>query len=231
MFGKKKAVDERIRKRTNELFSGAFPFVWGANAVFLILKAVLGLPVIVYALEILALVAGTAVRLIEGKRYGTLFVKEKDDALKELSEKAGMEACYTMFWIAVIGELLFIFLVEDRYFFWVLSYFAIWFPACLVISIIGLSEGLLAFGSAKQEKMTKKKLGVGTLIGAIVFGAFIGVLLSFTSGSFNPKGLLWIPVFAAVWGIPYYFLMTLAMKKSDKNADKIVEQCEAENEE
>lgn len=232
MFKRKNAVDERIQKRTNELCTKMFPAVWLINAVFLIIKAALGLPFMVYGLEILILAAGTAVWLIEEMRYGTLFVKDKDEALKELSAKARMQAFYTMFWIVIAGEFVYIILVEKTYFFWVMTYILSWFPPCLIFTITAISEGLLAFGSRKKEQKTKKSLALRTAIGAVVFGIIMGVqFFCFRGGAFNPKGLLSIPLMAAGWGIPFYFIMTWMMKLSEKRADEKMKGLEDTDEE
>ena len=94
LFKKKQAADERIEKRTNELCVKMFPAIWFVNAIFLIVKIAYRLPVMVYSLEILILVSGIAVWLIEEMRYGTLFAKEKDEVLKELSIKAKNESLF-----------------------------------------------------------------------------------------------------------------------------------------
>lgn len=232
MLGKrKKTVDERIQKRENELRAKMFPYIWIANTAVLIIKAVYGLPVIVYAVEILALVLGTAVWLIGEARYGILFVKEKDEVLKELSAKAKAKAFTAMFEIVIMGELLYVFFADETYFSWVITYFISWLPPALFISIKGISEGLLIVGSKTKEKKTKKSFALRTLVGSIFFGLISGSSFYLDQGVFKPKGLIAVPLLAVGWGVPFYLIMAGIVEISEKKADKIVKKSEARNEE
>lgn len=223
LFMKKKKVDERIQKRSNELIAKVFPLLGILDLVFLIIKIVMGLPFMVYMLEICILVIGAAVWLTEELRYGTLLVKEKDDMLKELSNKARSNAFMAMFWTVLSGELLYILLIDKAYFLWVFSYIVIWLPAAIYITIHSFSEGLLIFGSRKKEKNTKKSLAVRTFIGSLFFGALVGFEYYFHDGVFDPKGLIAALLLAAGWGIPFYLMFFGLMKLSEKKADKNLE--------
>lgn len=232
MFAKRKrVVDERILKESNVKMSKMLPWVWSVSLILLIAKIAMGLPVQVYCLEILLLVAGTLVWLVEGFRYGTLFAKDKDDALKELAAKGNAETINIMFWIVVIGELLFHMLIGKEYSDWMWGYMLIWFPPCLIYTIQAISGGLIIFGSVKMEKDTKKSLRIRTFIGSIFFGLFVGMPSYLHDGIFNPKGLIAVPFLAAGWGIPFYLLFVAIMKMSEKNADKEVERVEEKDEE
>ena len=229
-FKKNKVIDERIQKRSNELSAQMFPICVILELVFLIIKISLRLPIIVYLLDICILAVSLVVWLAGEIRYGTLSVKEKDDILKELSNKAKMQAFMAMFKVLGIGELLYIILVDKEYFFWVLSYFACWFPVALYITIKSVSEGLIIFGSKKKEKNIKKDLAVRTFIGSIFFGLFMGYDRYIQKGVFNPKGLIAVPLLAAGWGIPFYLIFVVIMKIAEKNADKKVEKVDIADE-
>jgi hypothetical protein len=223
MFMKKKKVDERIQKRSNELIAKVLPVLGILALIVLIVKIVCGLPFTVYLLEICTLVIGAAVWLVEQLRYGTLLVKEKDDMLKELSDKVGTDAFMAMFWTVLIGEFLYIMLVDKAYFLWVLSYVVILMPSAIYIMIHSFKEGLLIFGSRKKEESTKKSLAVRTFIGSLFFGAFVGFEFYFRDGVFYPKGLIAVLLLAAGWGIPFYLMFVGFMKLSEKKADKNLE--------
>ena len=122
LFMKKKNVDERIQKRSNELVAKVFPILGILALVSLIVKIVCGLPFTVYLLEICTLVIGAVVWLVEELRYGTLLVKEKDDMLRELSNKARTDAFMAMFWTVIISELLFVLVIDKTYFLWVFTF-------------------------------------------------------------------------------------------------------------
>ena len=159
---------------------------------------------------------------IEGLReYGN--VKEKDDMLKELSNKARTDAFMAMFWTVIIGELLYGLVIDKAYFLWAFSYIAIWFPVAIYISIHLFTEGLLIFGSRKKEESTKKSLAIRTFIGSLFFGAFVGFEFYFHDGAFDPKGLIAVLLLAAGWGIPFYLMFRGFMKLSEKKADKNLE--------
>lgn len=231
LFQRKRTADERVQKKSEGLGAKMFPLLWIANLVFLIVKVACGLPVMVYALEILILISGSAVWLAEELRYGTLLVKEKDDMLTDLSNKARSEAFMTMFWIVIVGELLYVILVDEAYLAWGSTYLICWFPIALYITIVAISGGLLVFGSRKQEETAKKALAVRTFLGAVFFGVFVGWPYYFRDGMFHAKGLLAIPLLAAGWGIPFYLVFIGFMKLAEKRADKEVNEAEDADEE
>ena len=181
----------------------------------------------VYLLEISTLVVGALVWLVEELSYGILFVKEKDEMLKELANKAKADAFMAMFWVVLCGELLYLFVVDKAYFLWVLSYVASWLPCALYITIASVSEGLLIFGSRKKEKNIKKILAFRTFIASIFFGLIMGSGFCFHGGTFDPKGLVYILYLAAGWGIPFYLACVAIMKLSEKKADKKMEDMES----
>ena len=224
LFMKKKNVDERIQKRSNELVAKVFPILGILALVSLIVKIVCGLPFTVYLLEICTLVIGAVVWLVEELRYGTLLVKEKDDMLRELSNKARTDAFMAMFWTVIISELLFVLVIDKTYFLWVFSYIVILFPCAIYISIHLFTEGLLIFGSRKKEESTKKSLAIRTFIGSIFFGATVGFNYYYHDGAFDPKGLKAVLFLAAGWGIPFYLLFVGFMKIAEKKADKKLEE-------
>lgn len=231
MFLKKnKTIDERIEKRSNELNARMLPLLWIIELGFLITKIVLNLPGRVYALEVCTIAAGLIVWLVLESRYGTLLIKEKDNILKELSIKAKAKAFMTMFWIVIIGELFYIFLIDKAYYLWVLSYLVGWVPCAAYITIVSVMEGLIVFGSKKKEVNTKKGLRLRTIIGSIFFGVVVGWDSYYHDGIFEPKGLISIPLLAVAWGIPFYLLFVGMMKYSEKHIDKKVEEMAEEDE-
>lgn len=231
LFKGKKVVDERIQKRSDELSAKMLPLVWITNAVFLAIKVAKGLPIMVCALDILCAVVGLLVWLVEEMRYGTLFVKEKDQVLKELANKARREAFTSILWIILIGECIFFYVTGMQYIVWTLAYFLTVMPACLIITIVSLKEGLLAFGSKKREVNTKKSFRFRTVIGSVIFGVLTGLDFYYKDGVFNAKGLISIPLLALGWGVPFYFLMLAMIKGAEKKADQQVKELEDGSEE
>lgn len=230
MFKNNKVVDERLHKKSTELGARMFPVLGIIELVFLVIKLVCGLPFMVYVLEICILVGGVVTWLFEELRFGTLFVKEKDDILKELSNKAKSQAFMMMFWIVIIGELLYIFLIDKKYYFWVLTYIVSWLPCAIYIMISAVSGGILVFGSKQKEKNVKKDLAIRTIFGSIFFGFVTGTGFYIHDGAFYPKGLIGVVLLAAGWGIPFYFMFIGIMKLSEKKADKNIEKVDDRDE-
>ncbi len=222
LFKKKKNMDERIQKRSEELTARVFPILGIVDLLLLVVKIICGVPFMVYLLEICTLVIGVGVWLAKELRFGTLFAK-KDEALKEMANKARSEAFMAMFWTVLIGEVLYILLVDKAYYLWVVSYFVIWLPCAVYITILSVSEGLLIFGTKKNEDNTKKMLAKRTFIGSLFFGAFVGSGFYLHDGIFDPKGLIAVLLLAAGWGIPFYLIFLGIMKFSEKRADKKIE--------
>ena len=223
LFNKKKPADERIQKRTNEITAKVFPVIFSLTLASFLIKIGCRLPFTVYLLEIITMAVGALVWIIEELRFGTFLVKNKDDVLKELSDKAKMQSFMAMFWIVIIGELLYICLIDKAYYMWALSYFVIWLPCALYITVLSIKEGLLIFGSKKVENNTKKNLALRTFIGSLFFGAFVGFNSVFHDGAFDPKGLITVLLLAAGWGIPFYLIFIGFMKIAEKRADKKLE--------
>lgn len=90
-----------------------------------------------------------------------------------------------------------------EYFFWILSYFVIWLPSALWITIATMKRRWLIWGSKKKETEGKKKLGVRTAIGAICFGVISTALKAIEHGGFRISDIGMIFVLAAGWGIPF----------------------------
>ena len=149
MKGKTKVLkDERITKESNKLSAKMFYVITVATLISLVIKITCGLPIEVYALELIALVASVLFVVVSEAVKGILLVREKDEAIRTMHEAVLSKAMMVSFWIIIVGEFLYLFLVKE-YFFWVLSYFAIWFVPALVITIASVKNGWFVWGSKK----------------------------------------------------------------------------------
>lgn len=234
MFKKKKQpVDERIRKESNQLSAKMFYFIMLLNLISLIVKIVCKVPVYLYVMEMMCLVAGILIVVVEEKRKGILFMKEKDEVLQTLHEEILTKAFNVNFWIMIFGELLLmlgLLAFAPKYFFWVVSYFVIWMPPALIITIASMKRGWLIWGTKKREVTGKKEFIKRVIIGSAFFGLFMAFPSIFKDGSFHPSGLLLALGMGAAWGIMFYFLFMGVMKIAEKNADKKVEEQVSESE-
>lgn len=222
--------DERIAKESNKLSAKMFYVITVATVALLIIKLACKLPVYVYLVEIIALVASILYVLVGELKKGILFVREKDEELQSIHEAVLTNGMMTSFWIVIVGEFLFMFLAKE-YLWWTLSYLAIWFVPALVITIASIKNGWIIWGSKKRETEGKQNLKIRVAIGALVYGVIVGGSFVYEDGVFHPEGILWVLGLAAFWGIFFYGGMSLVMKVSENKADKKLEEKEKEIEE
>ena len=226
----KKFVDERILKESNALAAKLYYATTILTILTLATKVICKLPVYVYALDLIVLLAGIGYICVCELRKGILFMKEKDEALKNIHQEILAKAWNIEFSIVIFGELVFLF-VAGKYFFWVLSYLVVWFVPALVYTIAAIKNGWLIWGSKRREKDGKKYFKKRVVIGALFYGVFMGFPMLFKGGTFHPEGFLWILGMAAGWGIPFYLIFMLMMKVAEKRADKKLEEKELQIEE
>lgn len=227
---KKQPVDERIEKESNRLAAKMYYLMTVLTIALLILKLWYKVPVYVYALELISLVASGIYCIVSELKYGILFLKDKDEDLLSIHHKVLTKAMMISFLIITIGELLFIF-VAYEYLEWVELYFVVWGIPALISSFFAIKNGWLIWGTKKKEQDGKKELKKRTAIGALFFGIIMGFPMLFQEGAFHPEGLLWILGMAAGWGIPFYLIFAGIMKVSEKMADKKAVKKEIEDEE
>lgn len=222
--------DERITKESNKLSAKMFYVITVATVVLLGIKIACKLPVYVYLVEIIALVASLLYVLVGELKKGILFVRGKDEELQSIHEEVLTNGMMTSFWIVIVGEFLFMFLAEE-YFLWTLSYLAIWLIPALIITIASVKNGWIIWGSKKRETEGKQNLKIRVAIGSLVYGIIVGGSFVYKDGVFHPEGILWVLGLAAFWGILFYGGMSLVMKASENKADKKLEEKEKEIEE
>ncbi len=226
---KQKVVDERIEKESNKLSAKMYYLMLVTTIACLIGKIVYGLPFYLYALEIIILVAMILYVLVKESGSGVLFMKNRDEATQSFHEGNLAKAFTLAFNIVVYGEFLLMIglLIWFReYFFWLFFYFVIWLPAALIISVLSIKRGWFVWGTKKKEQEGKKSFGKRVVIGSLFYGCFMGLFFMITHGGFSVKYLVMMPVMAAMWGIPFYFIMLLLVKMGEKQADKKVEEVE-----
>ncbi len=231
---KQKVVDERIEKESNKLSAKMYALMLVLTNACLIFKITKGLPFYLYALEIIVELTMILYFLVKESQSGILFMNKKDEATQTLHEGVLAKAFNIAFNIVVEGEFLLMFglLIWAReYFFWMCSYFVIWVPAALIITVLSIKRGWLVWGTKKKEQEGTKAFGKRVVIGSLGYGCFMGVFFMILTGEFAVKYLVMMPIMAAMWGIPFYFIMLFLVKKAEKQADKKVEAVEHGSEE
>lgn len=226
----KNIPDERIVKESNHLSAKMYYVVTVLTIISLIVKLVCRLPFYVYTLEILALLASIGYFIVCEMRKGILFVKKTDEALKDIHEEVLTKAMNVSFWILIVGELIYLLIVE-KYLIWVFSYIAIWFVPALIITIASIKNGWLIWGTKKREVEGTKSLKKRVAIGALFYGVIVGFPVFYYDGSFHAEGILWMLGLAAVWGVLFYLLFAGFMKVAEKKANKDLKEQENKVEE
>jgi len=231
---KQKVVDERIEKESNKLSARMYVLMLVLTNACLIFKITKGLPFYLYALEIIIELTMILYFLVKESQSGILFMNKRDEATQTLHEAVLAKAFNLAFNIVVEGEFLLMFglLIWAREdFFWVLSYLVIWVPAALIITVLSIKRGWLVWGSKKKEQEGTKAFGKRVVFGSLGYGCFMSVFFMIMTGEISLKLLALIPIMAAMWGIPFYFIMLLFVKKAEKQADKQLEAVEYGSEE
>lgn len=188
---KKQPVDERIEKESNRLAAKMYYLMTVLTTALLILKLWYKVPVYVYALELISLVASGIYCIVSELKYGILFLKDKDEDMLSIHHKVLSKAMMISFWNIITGELVFLFFAGE-YIKWVELYFVVWGIPALISSFFAIKNGWLIWGTKKKEQDGKKELKKRTAIGALFFGIIMGFPMLFQEGAFHPEGLLWI---------------------------------------
>lgn len=219
----KKIKDERLEKESNQLNAKMFYLISALLVIALSVKIVNKLPMHVYGLEILCLVASFSYVLIARIRKGILLVKEKDGVLTAIKEEILAKGFTIDFWILGIGEFLLI-ICDFQNIFWYAWYLAIELIPSLIITVFSVKKGWLLWGGQKRQKNGKKELRKRVVIGALFYGLIMGAPQLYQDGAFHAEGILWILGMAVLWGVPFYFLFGLLVDIGERKANKQVEE-------
>jgi len=215
----KPVVDERIEKESNRLSAKMFYVLTVFTAILLAVKIAKGLPVVVYLLEIVTLLAGIIYYVVAEVKSGIFLAKERDEVLTVMHEKNLAKAMDIEFKVLVFGELIFMFVLKE-YFLWLAAYLLVWMIPALIITVASIKNGWIIWGTKKREKEGKKDFKKRVAIGSIFYGVIVGGPMCFKDGVFQPEGILSILGLAAFWGILFYLLMSGMMKVAEKKADQ-----------
>ncbi|MBQ3513322.1 MAG: hypothetical protein IJA32_05915 [Lachnospiraceae bacterium] len=229
MWNKKKVVDERILKESNVLLAKMFYVSTLFTVILLVVKIVCRLPLFVYGLEIIALLASFVYLLVCEGRKGILFVK-KDEELKSIHEEILSKAMMINFSTIIDGELLFWFLAKE-YRMWAVAYLVIWMVPAMIITVASIKNGWLIWGSKKRETEGKKNFKSRVIVGSFMVGLVMGLPNLYHDGAFHAEGILWILGMGISWGVLFYWFFLGLMKMAENKADKNLKEKEPQNEE
>lgn len=144
-----------------------------------------------------------------------LFKKCNDEAIIQFKNKFISQAFNIGIFLTIFLQFILVFVFED--FSNVIYSSLIWFIPSLYATYNYVKKGTLI-----KPKKDIKNQKINYVTGALVFGILMN-LNKIERFQFNFKLIISILLYALVWGIPFYFIMNLIIKKSTKNADKEVQ--------
>lgn len=223
----KKLVDERITRVINALAARAFWQMMALQAAVLAVKAALGADMRVCLLDIAVLAVGllgVIQRSVKGL-WGA-----KDEAQQEMDQRALVKLYKAAFWLLIVGELLLI-MGDEENISWYAPYPLVWGVPALIMTVCGMRSGCFVWGSRQAKADGKQRLLWGTIVGAAFFGVIMGGPACFKDGAFQLAGLWKVLGMGAFWGVMYYWLYRLLIRRGEKAADRAVEEAEGADEE
>lgn len=227
--------DERLEKEQAKLTAPTFFITEAEILVLFIVKLMNGKAFWLYALELLCLALGFGYVFAAMLYKGTLFVKHKDAAIKDINRAILSKAAILLFWLLIFGEFILIFSVgkeSPENLFWAALYIPVWFFPALYITVLSIKKGLMVWGSKKNKAKGKKSFAKSTAIGALFYGLIMGFPKLYHDGAFHAEGIIFIIGMAVGWGILFYLGMLGIIRWSEKRADKnLAEEVQGENRE
>lgn len=228
----KKMKDERITKEQNKIIAPMYGLILLLTAMCVVVKYIFFTHQLVYYILDGLAVSISMIYLISRCLFdGISIMLSKDENIKEIQDKYCTQSLYICFWIYITGQFA-LFLLRQEKIEAIGLYFFVWGIPALIITIKCIKNGLFVWGTKKRKKKGIAEFRKRTVIGSLFYGIFMRWVTAWSDSGFslNLKDILAILGMAAMWGIPFYFIMKLFMDKSEKISDKKVADIESSNE-
>lgn len=227
LFKRNQLKDERLEKESSKLMVPVFFSLEIGIFIIFLLKLLNREPFLLYLLDVLCLFVGFSYVFFNMIRKGTLFVKNKDEVIKDINRTIIARAGKYVFSILIFGEL-FVWFYILKYMshkqLWIWLYMLVWVLPAAYFTISSIKRGIIVWGTQKQKSTGKKQFGRKVVIGSLFYGIIMGFEKIYHHGSFHIEGILYILIWAVAWGIPFYLLMLGLISLSEKHAKKKYEQ-------
>lgn len=220
-LNKSKNRDEKMKKASNEIAAKLVPLSLILVLVTVIIKLIMfefTIPLVIIEAIILFYVVILAFKWIQ---MGLPFKKSMDEALYNMQITYLSSFTYATLYTYIFLEFI-LFLFVDMPIVQYVFYFLVWFPVMMIYSIISIKKELHIGGSKKKKKINIKKFKKSVFVSSLLYGLFMAAYMPTIGGSFTWISLLWTPVYAITWGLPFYFIMNHLVKISEKKANKII---------
>jgi hypothetical protein len=220
--------DERIRMETNRIASKLLFLELGLVLAALVMKRfILQYPIKTCALEGIILFTSILYYVGYTLYLQVPFKKSTDESIGILQEKILSYTFHLTMYLLVFGELLMAFMIEDVL--QIVWYFPAWLIPGSIYSFLIVKKGLFIWGTQKKKTDSLKRLKLSTVICSILHGLILSWDHIVVDGSFQPSGLKWALLLGVMFGFPFYFMMKMLVNKSEKRANKQIENLETEN--
>ncbi|APQ96704.1 DUF6773 family protein [Clostridium botulinum] len=223
----KKLEDERIVKKTNKVIAPMYVLILALTCIAAIIKYIFFTQEISnYILELVAIIGSIGYLIFISIVNHIPIFSSEDQCIKELQNKYRTYSFNICFCVYVVGEFILLLIQGEEFYRIIGFYLLIWFIPSIIITRKLIKKGLFVWGSKKRKKNGIKEFRKHCILGSLFYGVFMEWSSLWKNRSFNPIGIVRILGMAALWGIPFYFIMKLFMDNSEKNSDRELEKAE-----
>ncbi|MBE5958260.1 MAG: hypothetical protein E7254_05270 [Lachnospiraceae bacterium] len=202
----------------------------------IVIKVSFEVPFVGYSLEIISLVIGAVIYLVDEKRKGILFVEKSDECLLEMHYKTFRYILIAMLFTFALGDVV-LSLITDGVLYYA-SNIIIWIIPLSIFTVIAVKKGWLTFEKKNtaekrnESELTRvKALALRCFGGSIIFGSVM-FLSSLKEGkSMNIDNVIIVIKMAIMWGVLFFAAMYTLIRISERNSDKKVKEADVEDEE
>lgn len=210
--------DERIVKRTNGISAKLYPVIMALTIIMAVAKYFLVTQNVEdYILEMVAIVGSLGYLLIRSIITQIPVIGYSDECIQELQNSYRAHSFNICFFLYVFGEFILFFIFDKLEV--ATLYIPIWSIPAFIYTVYSIKNGLFIWGSKKKQVNNIKSFKRNTIIGSLFYGTVVGGNHLFDNGKFNPMGIVTIIMLALMWGIPFYFIMKVLIKESEKCAN------------
>ena len=223
-------TDERIKKKSNQLYASLYPLMLIITAVTVSLKYLfITQNFSDYILEIIATVISVLYLFIRTLVTQIPLFNPSDECINEIQNRYRMHSFSICIFIYTLGQIILVFIFNK--FILASIYTCIWFiPTCIYI-IKSTKEGLFILGDKKPPIKGILPFSSSLVIGSLFFGIITEWKSMFSDGSIHLTGLIKIVGTSIAWGILFYIFLKCvnSVSKRYENNQLIESQQESKN--
>ncbi len=219
----KKLKDERIIKETNKISSPLYLLILILTVIVSSTKYIFFTQELSnYILEVLAISVSMGYLIISSLINGIPIFSSGDECINELQNKYRARSFEICFYTYVFGEFILL-LIPGQSLGIIAFYILIWIVPGAIFTVKAIKRRLLLWGGENRKKKTIADFKKRVILGSLFYGIFMRWEHLWEQGKFQPMEILKILGAAAMWGIPFYFIMKLIISNGEKKSNKELE--------